>query len=104
MQRRSVTLFFVLLLLFMQQAEHSHALGHIGEWFQEPHDRALTLPHSELPCGLCALFAGGSTAAIDGAASIPAAFVGFAIPALAVISRPVPAPSYYASRAPPAFL
>ncbi|HMF29316.1 MAG TPA: hypothetical protein VKE42_11125 [Candidatus Cybelea sp.] len=104
MNRRLVTLIFALLLLVMQQAERSHALVHIGEWFQESHDRALALPHSELPCGICALFAGGATAAIDSAASISPTFVGFAIPILSVASRPVSAPSYYASRAPPLFL
>ena len=52
MQRRVITLIFLFLLLFMQQAERSHALTHIGEWFNASHDRALALPDSEAPCGI----------------------------------------------------
>ena len=104
MQRRVVTLIFLFLLLFMQQAERSHALAHIGEWLHASHDRALAVPDSEPQCGICALFAGGSAAAIDSATPTPPPFTGFAIPPLGIGSRPVPAPSYYASRAPPAFL
>ncbi len=104
MHRRVITLIFLFLLLFMQQAERSHALAHIGERLNAPHDRALALPHSELPCGICALFAGGSAAAVDSATSTRPPCIGFAIAAFAVTSRPVPAPSFYASRAPPLFL
>ena len=104
MQRRVVTLIFLFLLLSMQQAERSHALVHIGEWWHASHDRALAVPDSESQCGLCTLFAGGSSAAIDSATSAPEPVVGFANPTFAVASRPVPAPSYYASRAPPHFL
>jgi len=104
MNRRLITLIFAFLLLAMQQAEHAHALGHIGEWFHASHERALALPDFESQCGLCATFAGGSTAAIGGATSVAPAFVEFAIPTFAVASRPVPAPSYYATRAPPVFL
>jgi hypothetical protein len=104
MQRRILTLIFAFLLLAMQQAEHAHALGHIGEWFHSPHDRALQLPDPESQCGVCALFAGGSTAAIDTATPTPPPFVGYAIATFEVASRSVPAPSHYASQAPPAFL
>lgn len=104
MQRRVLTLIFLFLLLFMQQAERSHALAHIGEWMHAPHDRALAIPHSELPCPICALFTGGSTAAIDSASCRPPPDSGFAIPIFSFASRPVSAPSYYASRAPPLYL
>ncbi len=40
MQRRILTLIFAFLLLVMQWAGHAHALGHVGEWFSAPHDRA----------------------------------------------------------------
>jgi hypothetical protein len=104
MQRRTLTLIFAFLLLVMQQAEHAHALGHIGEWFHASHDRALQVPDFESQCGVCAMFAGGSSAAIDSATPAPPPFVGFAIETLAVASRSVAAPSYYASRAPPTTL
>jgi hypothetical protein len=104
MNRRLVTLIFAFLLLVMQQAEHAHALTHIGEWFHSSHDRALQIPNFESQCGLCALFAGGSSAAIGSTISTPPPHVGFAIPAFVVASRPVDAPSYYSSRAPPHFL
>jgi hypothetical protein len=104
MQRRVITLIFLFLLLFMQQAERSHALAHIGEWLHASHDRALAVPDSESQCGICALFAGGSAAAVDSAMSVAPPFIGFAIPTFAVASRPVSAPSYYATRAPPVFL
>jgi len=104
MQRRVITLIFLFLLLFMQQAERSHALTHIGEWFNASHDRALAVPDSESPCAICALFAGGSTAAIDSATPTPPAFTEFAIPPLGAVSRPVPAPSYYIARGPPSLL
>lgn len=104
MNRRLVTLIFAFLLLVMQQAERAHALAHIGEWFHASHDRALIIPGFESQCGVCSLFAGGSTAAIDSATPVPPPFVGFAIPAFVVASRSVAAPSYYASRAPPSFL
>ena len=104
MQRRLLTLIFAFLLLVMQQAEHAHALGHIGDWFHTSHDRALYLPDFESQCGICAMFAGGSTAAIGSATPLPPPFVGFATPAFAVASRSVAAPSYYASRAPPTLL
>jgi hypothetical protein len=104
MNRRTITLILAFLLLFMQQAERSHALAHIGEWFHAPHDRALAAPQSESPCAICVLFAGGSTAAVDSATAVSPPIEGFAIPSFAFASRPVSAPSYYASRAPPAFL
>ena len=104
MQRRILTLIFAFLLLVMQQAERAHALGHVGEWFNAPHDRALQLPDPESQCGVCALFAGGSAVAIDSATPVLPPFVAFAMPTFAVASRSVAAPSYYASRAPPALL
>lgn len=104
MQRRTVTLIFAFLLLVMQQAERAHALTHIGEWFHASHDQTLHLPDFESQCVLCALYAGGSSAAIDSAALVPTPSVRFAIPTFAVASRSVTAPSYYASRAPPSLL
>ena len=104
MNRRFVTLIFAFLLLVMQQAEHAHAFTHIGEWFRASHDRALAIPDFESQCGICAMFAGGSAAAVGSTPSTASPFVGFALPAFAVASRSVAAPSYYASRAPPRFL
>ena len=104
MQRRILTLIFAFLLLVMQWAGHAHALGHIGEWFHASHDRALIIPDFESQCGLCTLFAGGSTAAIDSAPRVAPPFLGFEITTVSVESRSVAAPSYYASRAPPALL
>ena len=103
-RRRVITLIVAFLLLFMQQAERSHALVHVGERLHASHDRALAVPDFESQCGLCVLFAGGSTAAIDSASPIPPPFVEFAIPTFVVASRAVSAPSFYSSRAPPAFL
>jgi len=104
MNRRLVTLIFAFLLLVMQQAEHAHALTHIGEWFHSSHDRALYIPNFESQCGICALFAGGSSAATGSTAATAPPHVEFAIPTFVVASRSVDAPSYYASRAPPRFL
>jgi hypothetical protein len=104
MNRRLVTLIVAFLLLVMQQAERAHAISHIGEWFHASHERALAIPDSEAPCAICALFAGGSTAAVDSATFTPPPFVGVAIPTFAVASRTLSAPSYYPARAPPAFL
>ena len=104
MNRRLVTLIVAVLLLVMQQAERAHAISHIGEWFHASHERALAIPDSEAPCAICALFAGGSTAAIDSATPTPPAFTEFAIPPLGAVSRPVPAPSYYIARGPPSLL
>src|SRR5262245_34974453 len=104
MNRRLITLIFAFLLLVMQQAERAHALAHIGDWFHASHDRALIIPDFESQCGICSLFAGGSTAAINSAAPTSPTFIGFAIPTFGVASRSVAAPSYYASRAPPHLL
>jgi len=104
MNRRFVTLILAFLLLFTQQAERSHALMHVGEWFNASHDRALAIPDSESQCGICVLFAGGSTAAVASATPSPQPFIGFAIPTFAVPSRPVSTPSYYTARAPPVSL
>ena len=104
MNRRLITLIFAFLLLVMQQAERAHALTHISDWFHASHERALQIPNFESQCDLCALFAGGSVAAIDGTTSIRQPLVEFALPAFAAASRSVAAPCYYASRAPPRYL
>ena len=105
MFRRALPLFFAFLLLGMQQLATLHALEHDGQALHRPHDQGLQIPVDDTACAICALFAGGSTAATpaDGPAfSAPA--VGDAAPQSIATPHAASAPSYYRSRAPPAVL
>lgn len=104
MRPRLLALLFTFLLLGMQQEAQLHALAHIADQLQRPHDQGLQLPADETACATCALFAGGS-AAIPGAGFVAdetgtrfAAPPGAASPAAASTS------THYLSRAPPSFV
>jgi hypothetical protein len=94
-----------LLLVGVQIEAKSHALGHFGEWLQQPHDATLQLPADQDACPLCALFAGGADAV---SADVPiAAHSAADHPVLRerMASRASTAtPSPYRSRAPPSIL
>ena len=104
MQTRILTWLFAFLLLGMQQGAQLHAISHLGEALQRPHEAGLQLPAVDAPCEQCALFAAGS-AAIPGSSSgwhdlssgVDAPRVATASPALAALN-------WYLSRAPPSSL
>jgi hypothetical protein len=104
MHRRIVAIVLVFLLLGMQQEAQWHALGHVGDALQQPHEQGLRLPQADDVCAICALFAGGSTAATSSTAALPEPAAYHAGPRHAVSSRTAAAPSFYLSRAPPVLL
>ena len=104
MHSRLLTLLFAFLLLGMQQEAQLHAIAHIGDQLQRPHDQGLQLPTDDTSCAVCALFAGGTTAAPTGSATIHEPAAGFAAPQGTTLSPAVAAPTYYLSRAPPSLL
>jgi hypothetical protein len=99
--RTAVALLFAFLLVTMQQGAQSHALEHVGDWLQRPHDSGLQLPVGDAVCATCALFAGGTGAAPSGAAADAATFADFIAPPRPATSATVDFPSAYLSRAPP---
>ncbi len=104
MPPRIVAMVFSFLLLAMQQEAQWHALMHFGEWMQRPHEQALQLPDDDGPCAICALFAGGASAAPNDSATPPVQVADFT--SIQRDSSPwtVDAPSFYLSRAPPLLL
>ncbi len=93
-----------LLLVVMQQAAEWHALDHIGQALQRSHEHALYVPQQDGPCAVCALFAGGASAAPNDSTAPPVALAALAAAAPDVVSPTAPAPSSYLIRAPPALL
>jgi len=98
------TALLAFLLVAMQQAAQWHALDHFGEWLQRPHEPALLAQQADLPCAVCALFAGGASAAPRNATAAPFDAVGVSVPAHAAALLATAAPSPYLIRAPPALL
>jgi len=102
--RRGIAIAALLGLLQVgaQIESRRHALGHFGEWLQQPHDAGLQLPADQDACPLCALFAGGADAA---SADFPiAAHSAADHPVLRERAAPrvtTASPSPYRSRAPP---
>ena len=101
MSRRVIAVFFVVLLLGMQQAAQWHALGHGRGWAQRGHDSELSTSQSADACTLCALFAAGSSVAPDSPPPQPSLADGFVAPLQSQSSLTATAPSYYRSRGPP---
>jgi hypothetical protein len=85
----------------MHQQAQWHALEHFGEWLNRPHDLGAQLPQADDVCAVCALFAGGSTAATSSSAAVPTSVARQASPRHTPSSRTAEAPSFYLSRAPP---
>lgn len=101
MSRRFFMALLCVLLLGMQQEAQWHALGHFGDWLQRSHEQGLQLPQGDEVCAICALFAGGSTAATNSTAALAEVANPYAAPEFATPSWTAAAPSFYQSRAPP---
>ena len=104
MRARFLTWLFALLLLGMQHGAQVHAIAHLGDALQRPHEQGLKLPTGEVPCVVCSLLGGGSTAIPAGSASSDELAAEFKAPQHAMFSRAVAPTHYYLSRAPPTFL
>lgn len=102
--RTATALLLAFLLVAMQQGAQSHALEHVGDWVQRPHDSGLQLPVDDSVCAMCALFAGGAGAAPAGTTAHASPIADFAAPQRHVTSAAVNLPSSYLSRAPPSTL
>ena len=92
------------LLVAMQQAAQWHGLDHLGAWFQRAHEQALHVPTPDGPCEICALFAGGASAAPNKTTPFPPPEAGFLASAFPDLLLATAAPSSYRIRAPPALL
>jgi hypothetical protein len=104
MRARFLTWLFALLLLGMQQGAQVHAIAHLGDALQRPHEQGLQLPTGEVPCIVCSLLAGGSAAIPAGSAASDEPRPEFKAPQHATFARTVAPAHYYLSRAPPTFL
>ena len=104
MQRRILAFALAFLLLGMQHGAQWHALEHFGDWLAQPHDQGWQAPQDSDACAICALFAGGATAAVSKTPAQPKPIAGLEPVRGAVHSVTVAAPSYYQSRAPPVLL
>ena len=94
-----------LLLVGMQLESQRHAIGHVGEWMQQPHTAGLQLPADQDACAICALFAGGANAAPAASAAAAAPVEDFVAPRAHTFTAPTAeSPSPYHSRAPPSLL
>ena len=99
--RRVMTLALALLLFAMQQAAQWHALTHVGDWLQRPHEQSFQQAQPDDFCELCALFAGGAAAAPGGASTAPTPIAGDVPLARVTTLATADAPSFSLSRAPP---
>jgi hypothetical protein len=104
MQRRILAFTLAFLLLGMQHGAQWHALDHFGDWLAQPHEQGWQAPQYSDACAICALFAGGATAAVSKALAQPKPIAGLELARGPVRSLTVAAPSYYQSRAPPVLL
>jgi hypothetical protein len=92
-----------LLLVWTQLAAGLHALEHVREALGHTPDHSLTVPGDEV-CAMCALFAGGASAAagdMEHTCELPASDEALQLASVAFAPA---APAYYQSRAPPLFL
>jgi hypothetical protein len=69
---RLLTWLFAFLLLGMQQVAQVHALSHLGGLLDRPQEQGLQVAPSDVPCMVCALSAGGSTAVASDGPSVRA--------------------------------
>ena len=91
-----------LLLIFVQQAAQCHALDHLGAWLKHGPEQALHVPSPEGPCAVCALFAGGASAAAGETTSWAVREASFAASSFSELIVATAAPSSYLIRGPPA--
>lgn len=103
MHRRILAFTLAFLLLGMQHEARLHALEHFGEW-RAQHEQGWQAPQDGDLCAICALFAGGATAAVSEPRAHFAPYPDRELPRGVVSSWTVAAPSYYQSRAPPVLL
>jgi len=104
MRRVPFIALLAILLLTMQFQGSVHALSHSGNWLHEQHQQGLQPPQQGEVCTLCALFAGGSSAAVcDAAAFAPPRAAATVVPP-APVAWVASTPACYRSRAPPALL
>jgi hypothetical protein len=104
MRSRILTWLFAVLLLGMQQGAQLHALTHLGEELDRPHEQGLQLPADGTSCVVCALYAGGSGVLLSDGAEAPRITASFAAPQIAASSAATSSPTWYLSRAPPTLL
>jgi hypothetical protein len=102
--RRLFSAVAVLLLLMMQQEANWHALQHVGEWAKQARQQGLEVSSTAAYCVECALLAGGTNVLADATATVDIADQHTTPVDTRFSSRPTAVPSFYSSRAPPAFL
>ncbi len=95
---------FALLLLGTQREVQVHALQHLGGVLHPAHEQGLQAPAADVTCLECSLLAGGTSVVAAGFPALPTAVVGALRANNTTASRPLAAPSYYSSRAPPTLL
>jgi hypothetical protein len=93
-----------LLLLAMQLQEPLHALSHAGDRLHTQQEQGLQSPEPEEACPLCALFAGGSAAAVSDAAMAQPPRPAATVVTPARLARVGSTLTAYRSRAPPVLL
>jgi hypothetical protein len=104
MRSRLLALLFSFLLLGMQQGAALHAVAHIGDGLDRPHEQTLLPPADDTSCAICALFAGGSNAIASGSADALQFAPASAASQVASSSPALSSPTWYLSRAPPSLL
>ncbi|HEY7945076.1 MAG: hypothetical protein ACHP7M_10360 [Burkholderiales bacterium] len=103
MYRKFLSFVFSFLLLGLQQELLLHPLTHLGD-LRARHHASLKLPGVDVACVECSLLAGAAHAAAGTIQTLPCVPAADECIASAPASRPVAAPSYYQSRAPPLLL
>ncbi|TMG83507.1 MAG: hypothetical protein E6H67_02280 [Betaproteobacteria bacterium] len=102
---RTASVFVLSLLLVGMQLEvQRHAISHVGDALSGPHEQGVQQSVADIACVECALLAAGSHALPGHVAALVASAVDRAPGAVLFASYAVPAPAFYSSRAPPAFL
>ena len=104
MRRVPFTVLLAILLLAMQLQEPLHALAHNGDWLHAQHEQGLQPPQQGEVCTLCALFAGGSSAAVSDVAAFQPPRAAATVVPPALVAWVASTLTYYRSRAPPALL
>jgi len=99
--RRVLAGLVVVLLLALQQQAQWHAYAHFGGVATSTHEQALTPPHDDGPCAICALLASGASAAPNEGSAALAHADAYLAPSFELFSATAAAPSFYLTRAPP---
>ena len=91
------------LLLGMQQEVLQHPLTHLGD-LTHKREQSLKTPQASETCAECQLLASGTNVVASTIAAVPVALAAADVARVRFVTRSAAAPSYYSSRAPPAFL